>query len=256
MTGVLLSGAVVTTASAEEHEVQKGESLWDIANEYETTVDELVEINDLNTTVIQPKQNIYINSTYVVQQGDSLSSISGEHGVSVDDLKKWNDLHTSLIVIGQELEIKGINVDKEDSKQVETQVEPVEETEAKETTEATETTESETVQAETEATNEPTQEAQGETFSVTATAYTAGCEGCSGITSTGVDLNANPNAKVIAVDPNVIPLGSEVYVEGYGYAIAADVGGAIKGDRIDIHVPSKGEANNWGVRNVNVTVVE
>jgi 3D (Asp-Asp-Asp) domain-containing protein len=106
----------------------------------------------------------------------------------------------------------------------------------------------------------PAQEKQekpaGKTFSVTATAYTASCDGCSGITATGVNLKENPDAKVIAVDPSVIPLGSKVYVEGYGYATAADTGGAIKGNKIDLFVPTKGEATNWGVRTVNVTIVE
>ena len=44
---------------------------------------------------------------------------------------------------------------------------------------------------------------------------------------------------MIAVDPSVIPLGSKVWVEGYGYAIAGDTGGAIKGMKIDLHVPTK-----------------
>lgn len=87
-------------------------------------------------------------------------------------------------------------------------------------------------------------------MTVTATAYTANDGGISGITATGVNLNKNPNAKVIAVDPSVIPLGSKVYVEGYGEAIAADTGGAIKGNKIDVHVPSKSQAQNWGVKSV------
>ncbi|MDQ7861221.1 3D domain-containing protein [Peribacillus frigoritolerans] len=45
--------------------------------------------------------------------------------------------------------------------------------------------------------------------------------------------------KIIAVDPSVIPMGSKVYVEGYGYAVAADKGGAIKGNRIDVFFSSK-----------------
>lgn len=99
-------------------------------------------------------------------------------------------------------------------------------------------------------------EPQGKTVSVTATAYTAYCEGCSGVTSTGIDLRANPNKKVIAVDPNVIPLGSRVYVEGYGEAIAGDVGGAIKGNRIDVFIPSKSSALDYGIqRNVDVTIL-
>lgn len=85
------------------------------------------------------------------------------------------------------------------------------------------------------------------TITVTATAYTAQCSGCSGVTATGIDLKANPNQKVIAVDPSVIPLDSKVYVPGYGEAIAADTGGAIKGpNRIDVFISDKQEALNWG----------
>lgn len=94
------------------------------------------------------------------------------------------------------------------------------------------------------------------TFTVTSTAYTADCAGCSGYTATGINLKANPDAKVIAVDPSIIPLGSTVFVEGYGYAKAGDTGGAIKGKKIDVFVPTKQEALSWGVRTVKVTIVE
>src|SRR5690625_5558779 len=87
---------------------------------------------------------------------------------------------------------------------------------------------------------------------MSATGYTAKCTGCSGITATGIDLNKNPNAKVVAVDPSVIPLGSRVWVSGYGEAIAGDTGGAIKGNRIDLHFPSKDAAYAFG--NGTVTV--
>ncbi|WP_347861774.1 ubiquitin-like domain-containing protein [Salimicrobium sp. PL1-032A] len=94
------------------------------------------------------------------------------------------------------------------------------------------------------------------TLQMEATAYTADCAGCSGVTATGVDLNANPDKKVIAVDPNVIPLGSEVWVEGYGTAVAADTGGAINGNRIDLHVSDKGEAFNFGRKRVQVKILD
>lgn len=61
---------------------------------------------------------------------------------------------------------------------------------------------------------------------------------------------------VVAVDPNVIPMGTKLYVEGYGDAIAADQGGAIKGNRIDLFFDSKSEAYNWGMRTVKVTVYD
>jgi uncharacterized protein YabE (DUF348 family) len=96
----------------------------------------------------------------------------------------------------------------------------------------------------------------GTEFYVNTTAYTAYCNGCSGRTATGFDLRANPSAKVIAVDPNVIPLGTKVYVEGYGYAVAADTGGAINGHKIDVFFPTKAEAFRWGVRKVKVKILE
>jgi uncharacterized protein YabE (DUF348 family) len=95
----------------------------------------------------------------------------------------------------------------------------------------------------------------GREFYVTATAYTAYCNGCSGHTATGLNLRANPNMKVIAVDPGIIPLGSKVYVEGYGYAVAADTGGAIKGYIVDLLMPSNADAYRWGRKKVKITVL-
>ncbi|ETP70593.1 hypothetical protein G159_01095 [Planococcus glaciei CHR43] len=95
----------------------------------------------------------------------------------------------------------------------------------------------------------------GKEFYVSATAYTASCAGCSGITATGINLKANPGLKVIAVDPNVIPLGSKVYVEGYGYAVAGDTGGAIKGNKIDLFVANHSDAIAFGRKQVKVTVL-
>ncbi|GKU85030.1 hypothetical protein NCCP28_44260 [Niallia sp. NCCP-28] len=91
---------------------------------------------------------------------------------------------------------------------------------------------------------------------VNSTAYTASCNGCSGRTATGIDLKANPNAKVIAVDPSYIPLGTKVYVEGYGYAVAADTGGAIKGKKIDVFFPSKADAYRWGNKPVKIKIIQ
>jgi 3D (Asp-Asp-Asp) domain-containing protein/peptidoglycan hydrolase CwlO-like protein len=59
---------------------------------------------------------------------------------------------------------------------------------------------------------------------------------------------------VIAVDPSVIPLGTRVFVPGYGSAVAADVGPAIKGNIIDLWMPSTDAASAWGRRTVTITV--
>ena len=59
---------------------------------------------------------------------------------------------------------------------------------------------------------------------------------------------------VIAVDPTVIPLGTRVFVPGYGPAVAADVGSAIKGNIIDLWMPSTAAARAWGRRTVTITI--
>ncbi|AOM84630.1 G5 and 3D domain-containing protein [Salisediminibacterium beveridgei] len=96
----------------------------------------------------------------------------------------------------------------------------------------------------------------GEWMNFTATAYTAYCNGCSGVTRTGIDLRANPNSRVIAVDPSVIPLGSRVEVEGRGTFLAADTGGAIKGRKIDIFMPDRSNALSFGRQSVRVRVLD
>ncbi|MGH0597529.1 cell wall-binding protein EntB [Bacillus mycoides] len=97
-------------------------------------------------------------------------------------------------------------------------------------------------------------------LTVVATAYTAdpsenGTYGGRVLTAMGHDLTANPNMRIIAVDPKVIPLGSKVWVEGYGEAIAGDTGSAIKGNRIDVLMGSKSKAMNWGRQTVKVKVL-
>ncbi|MBT2713901.1 DUF348 domain-containing protein [Pseudomonas sp. ISL-88] len=98
-------------------------------------------------------------------------------------------------------------------------------------------------------------ESSGKVLTVSSTAYTASCSGCSGHTATGVNLTSNPNAKVIAVDPSVIPLGTKVHVDGYGDAVAADTGSAIKGKRIDVFFPEKSSAYRWGKKQVTIKIL-
>jgi 3D (Asp-Asp-Asp) domain-containing protein len=61
---------------------------------------------------------------------------------------------------------------------------------------------------------------------------------------------------VVAVDRRVIKLGTRLYVEGYGYAIAGDTGGAIKGNRIDLCFDEYGQAIRWGRRTVRVHILK
>lgn len=63
-----------------------------------------------------------------------------------------------------------------------------------------------------------------------------------------------PSRGTVAVDPRVIPLGTELYIEGYGPAVAADTGGAIQGQKIDLYMDSEHECLQWGRRKVEVQI--
>lgn len=85
------------------------------------------------------------------------------------------------------------------------------------------------------------------TFNVEATAYTY----TGSNTATGVP----PREGLIAVDPKIIAMGSKVYVEGYGYAIAADTGGAILGNRIDVFFGTLRQCIDWGRKPVRIHIL-
>ena len=99
-------------------------------------------------------------------------------------------------------------------------------------------------------------------LNIVATAYDAFCDtGCIGLTATGYDVSNTvykDGYRIISVDPNVIPLGSLVYVESDKMnfvGIADDTGGDIKGNRIDILMENRDKAYDFGRRNVKVTVL-
>jgi 3D (Asp-Asp-Asp) domain-containing protein len=92
----------------------------------------------------------------------------------------------------------------------------------------------------------------GKRMRVEATGYSAAQPDLNDITATG----AKAVRGVIAVDPRVIPLGTRVYVPGYGYAVAADTGGAIKGRRIDLCFDTVEECFQWGRRTVTIIILD
>ena len=118
----------------------------------------------------------------------------------------------------------------------------------------------ETPEVQTEVQAQPEQTTQshsGRTLTMESTAYSsdpADTLGGGTITATGQNLLTNPMA--VAVDPSVIPLGTRLYVEGYGEAIASDTGGAIKGNIVDVHFPTYEQCINWGRRTVQVTILD
>ncbi|AMM91600.1 3D domain-containing protein [Peribacillus simplex] len=158
-------------------------------------------------------------TTYKVKSGDTLWGIANKHNITVNQLKGWNNLKKDNIHPNQVLKVKKTSTSAKPKAKAKT-----------------------------------TSSKKYKTITVNATAYTANCKGCSGITASGLNLKKNPNAKAISVDPKVIPLGTKVHVEGYGEAIAADKGGAIKGNKIDVFYSSHSKAMNWGRKTVKVKV--
>ncbi len=88
---------------------------------------------------------------------------------------------------------------------------------------------------------------------VFATSYDQHCEGCSGYTATGLILEKG----LCAVDPKVIPMHTRFYVPGYGFCQAEDVGGAIKGNRIDLGFDDfQWHQGEWSARNVEIYILD
>jgi len=264
----MLSATLGANAQAATITVQKGDTLWDLSREHHTSVENIKTLNHITTNLIHPGDVLSIAQQYTVKQGDTLWDIARDHQVTVSQIKEWNQLHTDLIHPGLILSI--IDGTKTSTAVTNKPIQPVAH-ESKETT--TSVNNNATAMENKPETNAPstsntaskenapattaptTNNTASKEIIVEASAYTASCEGCSGITATGIDLKANPNAKVISVDPSIIPLGSKVYVEGYGEAIAGDTGGAIKGKRIDVFFPSQQDAINFGVKQLKVTIL-
>ena len=85
----------------------------------------------------------------------------------------------------------------------------------------------------------------------TTVAYSGG-----NLTASGMPCRRDPNGlSTVAVDPNVIPYGTAMYIEGYGYAVAADCGSAVKGNMIDLYFNSYEESCDWGLQQSKVTIL-
>jgi len=228
-----IATSIGTEAKAAEVTVEKGDTLWSISQDYNVSTEDIKSWNDLDSDIIKINDtlDLQVEKKYKVKSGDTLWSIAKDNDNTVKDLMKWNDLSSEKIYAGEELIVDN-GIEKKDTSKKDKAKESAAKTVNKDDS------------------------GNAETLTVSATAYTADCEGCSGVTATGIDLNKNPNQKVIAVDPKVIPLGSTVYVEGYGKAIAGDTGGAIKGKKIDLFMSSEKQALKWGRQQVEVKILD
>ncbi|CAM3063837.1 3D domain-containing protein [Filibacter tadaridae] len=264
--GALSLGSLIGQASAStNHIVKPGDTLWNIALANDVSVENLLAWNALDSTLIQPSQEIKIEKgsnvhKYTVVAGDTLFEIAESHNIKLNDLMRLNNISDHLILPGQQLILDGDDISMDY-----TNLHPTSRTK---TIEARTPMQTRKVAIASEQTPPPVEvqkevskpavvpaASTGTEMLVTATAYTAYCEGCSGVTYTGIDLRSNPDQKVIAVDPSIIPLGSRVWVEGYGEAIAGDIGGAIKGHIIDVFIENKQDALKWGRKKIKIKVL-
>ena len=213
-------------------------------------------------TVEQVKQDVKTDDKgvqeYTIKWGDTLSVISEATGASLDTLVQVNEIQdANLIYPGTVLRFsadqKEVTVDngtEQHSYRVQdnNEVQEVETTEA--TTQAAQATEAtETTQAAAASSSQG-----GYYLTVEATAYSYNEAGLSNYTADGTNLVSEPN--VIAVDPSVIPLGSYVEIPGYGIFRAADTGGAIQGNKIDVHLVNLNDVYNFGRRTITIRVLQ
>ena len=237
-------GSVLVATPAFAYEVKSGDTLSEIANQHQTEVQNIVELNP----EIYDKHLIFIGQQLTMPGEGEQGQVKGE--IQSNDSAPQESSNNQSSSESTESTSSANESSSSEASQSSSSNESTESSssEASQPSSSNESTES--------SSSEPTQSDSATTMNVEATAYTAFCEGCSGVTYTGIDLRANPNQKVIAVDPSVIPLGSTVYVEGYGEAIAGDIGGAITGNKIDLFMPEQQDALNFGRQNLTIHVYE
>jgi len=104
---VMVNSRTSQAEKAGVYTVAAGDSLWSIAQRYNTSVENLKSINNLTSDVIYPGQELYLHITHSVKSGDTLWRIAQSYGVNVSDIKKANNLTSDMILVGQTLIIPG-----------------------------------------------------------------------------------------------------------------------------------------------------
>lgn len=116
---IIVSGTTNNIDDSNTYIVKKGDSLYSIAKKYNITIDEIMSLNNLNSTILQVGDVLYINSNnqdnnndsniYIVKKGDNLYSIANNLNTTVDIIKSLNDLSSDLLNVGQKLYVPNNN---------------------------------------------------------------------------------------------------------------------------------------------------
>ena len=208
--------------------------------------------DEVNDEIVHNEEGV---QEYTVKYGDTLSVIAEAMDVSLDALIRVNDVqNANLIYAGtmikfsadkQEVVVK--TEEEEHTYKVEDNTEVVE-------VKAVEPTPQTATSQEVQTTTTAPASTEGYTLTVEATAYSYAEAGLSSYTADGTNLVNDP--MVIAVDPRVIPLGTMVEIPGYGVFRAADTGGAIVGNKIDVHFPTVAQTYNFGRRTITIRILK
>lgn len=148
---VAVSGTLAYSAEAASHTVDTGDTLWDLAQENNTSVESIKTSNDLSSGIIMPGQVLEIGGEekaeekveekaetaeeglYTIKAGDTLFEIAQQFNVTVSDLKAWNNLSSDLIFEGKTITVSGENAEQApavEAPQVEEEQEPAQKNEA------------------------------------------------------------------------------------------------------------------------------
>ncbi len=256
-TGFSFSGtsAMAATLPSSPYTVVSGDTLYSIAKLTTFPINDLLKVNGFTLqTTIYPGEKVALPFVYKVQSGDALWYLAHQYQTTIGKIKALNGLKSDVIYPGMKLLIA------RGSKSISGQSQHI--AFASANTAAHVTNQNPAKPKSSAPNNTPSKQTSSNVIGAVATAYD------SSVASNGpygaVDYFGDPlKFGDIAVDPNVIPLGTKVFISGYNdpalpkggfYATAVDTGGAIKGDRIDIYLPSTSAALQFGIENVKVTV--
>ena len=257
-TGFSFSGQTVMAAQLPQapYHVVAGDTLYSIAQLSSSSLTTLLKVNNFTSqTTIYPGESIALPFVYKVESGDSLWYLARHYGTTIGKIKALNGLTSNVIYPGMTLLIaRGSKLEASSNSIQSTAITAVNSI----------PTNTNHMPASTVFNAASSTQSTSATINAVATAYdsTVASNGSWG----AVDYFGNPlQFGDIAVDPSVIPLGSKVFISGYSdtnlpkggfYATAVDTGGAIKGDKIDIYMQSTTAAIDFGVENVQVTVLK
>ena len=269
--------AFAATLTAKTYTVKSGDCLYTIAQKYGETLNNLRKDNNTWNDLIFPDQILKVSVTnsytpqqttqmedtsfkiYTVKSGDCLYTIAQKYEETLNNLRKDNNTWNDLIFPGQVLNVsvatspviqQTINLGNKKLYSMITKSEC-----SKLNTGSVKQKSKVSIhlwnnKASSTITSSGSESTYRTKYIMNATAYTGG-----GLTAMGLRPVRNLSGiSTIAVDPSVIPLGTKVYIPGYGNAICSDTGGLIKGNIIDLYMNSGSECINWGRRTVTLYI--